>query len=371
MKFIKNGSVLSIADVEETYESMPKGVWLLKRNLSGFFFQEKENFSLPSKIYGDHSIISRWKKSWEHNSSKNMGILLSGIKGSGKTITAQKFCNEMDVPVIIINEAFVGTEFIDFLSNKEIGEAIVFIDEFEKIYSEQDQNDILSLMDGLYQTRLIFLLTINKFNINEYLINRLGRIKYRKHYDSLDSSVVSEVIDDMLVNKQYKESIYDFFDQLGTTTYDILVNMIKEINLFDQDALECAKHLNLKREPRFYNIKEIYEGIEYECHGHIVSSFTEDFEFEIRRTMSGKEAVDKIYIFRREYNDNLNAMDIPEEEKEKSFKELPWNGWELYLDSSNCNIIKNNDKSYTLINDNYPNHSFIFTPSYIKTNLAF
>lgn len=87
--------------------------------------------------------------------------------------------------------------------------------------------------------------------------------------------------------------------------------------------------------------------------------------------MSGKEAVDKIYISRREYNDNLNAMDIPEEEKEKSFKELPWNGWELYLDSSNCNIIKNNDKSYTLINDNYPNHSFIFTPSYIKTNLAF
>ena len=288
MSIIKQGSQYTFADITASYELLPKGVYLMKQDQQGnFYLTQKEDFVMPKKIYGDHSITKRWLKSYNENSEKNMGIILSGIKGSGKTITAQQFCIQSGLPVIIINEPFSGQNFIDFLTNPKLGKCIIFIDEFEKIYPDNGRdstnaNELLSLMDGNFPTRLIFLLTVNEFRINEYLVNRLNRIKYRKHYEDLDDSVVSEVIEDLLINKAHTDSIYQFFDRINMCTFDLLVNIIKEMNLFGEDAISYGKHLNLKSENKYYEVFEIFKGKEYQC--NTITVCAGETELEIERT---------------------------------------------------------------------------------------
>lgn len=286
----QSGNNFYLLDITKTYDKLPIGVYSLCFNdkTGDFYLKEKPNFVLPSKVYGDHSIIHRWLKSYEVNSHKNMGIILSGLKGSGKTITAQKFCIESKKPVIIIGDAFVGADFVNFLTNPVFSESIIFIDEFEKIYNlntSRDDNpskDLLTLMDGTFQTKLIFLLTVNTFNLNDYFVNRLNRIKYRKDYTDLDQSVVDEVIEDLLVNKEHKESIIKFFETINICTFDLLVNVINEMNLFNEDAITIGKYLNLKAEDKTYDVFELFEGKEYPCYGITLTGNTKNIEIERR-----------------------------------------------------------------------------------------
>lgn len=284
---IQNNGIFRIADITSTTDKLQKGVYLLNFDPDqGYYLSLKEDFKLPKKIYGDHSIIDRWITSFENNTEKNLGIILSGLKGTGKTITAQKFCMETDLPVIIINAAWKGPGFVDFITNPVLGKCIIFVDEFEKIYDIQKDpdcsRDLLSIMDGQYPTNLIFLLTVNNFKINEFLINRLNRVKYRKHYDNLEDDVVNEVIEDLLIDKNHKDSIFDFFDTIGMCTFDLLVNIIKEMNLFNEDAITCGKHLNLEIEPNWYRITEHFGNEDFDCASKKLTLHG-DTEIEIRR----------------------------------------------------------------------------------------
>lgn len=284
MAVIQTNTEFRFANITGSYNKLPVGVYSLRYDgrANEYYLTKQEDFQLPSKVYGNHDIIHRWIRSYEQNSSKNMGIILSGIKGGGKTITAQKFCIESKRPVIVINEPFEGADFISFLTNPELGEAIIFIDEFEKVFDQEryyDKNkarDLLTLMDGTYQTRLIFLLTVNTYNLSDFFVNRLNRVKYRKDYIDLEQSVIDEVIQDLLINKSHAESIKVFFDKINMCTFDLLVNLIKEMNLFNEDALEVGKHLNLRSEPRKYYVSEEYNGKEYRCRDLMMSPDTKE-----------------------------------------------------------------------------------------------
>lgn len=282
------GSIIRMVDINKRSEQLEKGVYLLDVDMSGFYLVEKENFELPKKIYGEHNIINRWKTSFEENTEKNMGIILSGIKGSGKTITAQKFCMETDLPVILITQPYKGTAFVDFITNKVLGKCIIFIDEYEKVYDlDKDStisNDLLSIMDGQYPTKLIFLLTVNTFNINPYLINRLNRLKYKKEYTSLEDDVIEAVIDDMLIHKEHKDSILEVFEVLNMTTFDLLVNIIKEVNLFNEPAHICASHLNLEITPAYYKIEELLPNGGSSIVGYRFCKFDEDETINVYRS---------------------------------------------------------------------------------------
>jgi hypothetical protein len=284
MAVIQTNNEFRFANISNSYTKLPLGVYLLRfdSRTNEYYLTKQEDFSLPPKVYGNHDVIYRWLTSYKNNSHKNMGIILSGIKGGGKTITAQKFCVESKLPVIVINEPFEGADFINFLINPELGESIILIDEFEKVFDQEryyDKNkarDLLTLMDGTYQTRLIFLLTVNTYNLSDYFVNRLNRVKYRKDYIDLEQSVIDDVIDDMLINKEHRDSIRVFFEKINMCTFDLLVNLIKEMNLFNEDALEVGKYLNLRSEPKKYYVSEEYGGKEYRCREIMLSPDTKE-----------------------------------------------------------------------------------------------
>jgi len=342
MSVIQSGNRFSFEDVSNTYSKLPAGNYILKYDpRTGYYLNKKEDFDLPKKVYGDHSIVDRWLKSWEVNSSKNLGIILAGVKGSGKTITAQKFCVDSNLPVIIVNEPFHGSDFIDFLTSPKLGECIIFLDEFEKIYSNRDmQFDMLSLMDGNYSTSLIFLLTVNEERLNDYLVNRLNRIKYRKSYGDLEFDVMEEVIEDMLINKDHKQSIFDFFDKVNMRTFDLLTNLIKEMNLFNEDAIQCGMHLNLKPESKMYNVYEVFDGVEHEC--YVTEWQPGDDEFQIHRKSLDYLPVITDKRTRAEAEDDRMYEALSEQvSPANSNKETKkWFNWEIELDIEDCEIIR-------------------------------
>ena len=219
-----------------------------------------DDFVLPNKIYGDTSIINRWLKGYT-NTNKNTGIVLSGIKGSGKTLLSKKLAIDSGLPVIIIDKPFDSSDFVSFITNPEFGNVCIFIDEFEKVYNrESNTTPLLSILDGAFNTHNLFVFTCNEMYTNEYLNNRPSRIKYRSHFESLDSAIVDEVIDDLLINKQHSESIKKVLEQIGITTFDLLITLIKEVDLFNESAIEVVRYLNVKRDSFQVTVDEIWKG---------------------------------------------------------------------------------------------------------------
>lgn len=275
MPIIQNNKVYTIGNITGSHDKLPVGNYALQFDESKgqFFLTQQIDFKLPSKLYGDFKFIDRWIKSYEHNSAKNLGILLSGTKGTGKTVAAQLFCQKMNKPVIFITEAYNGPGFEAFISDPHFSESIIFIDEFEKVYRrDEESNSLLTLMDGMYHTKLIFLLTANDpSSINNKLKNRLNRIKYHKVYNRLEPETVSEIVDDLLVKTHHRESVNKFIETFDMITMDVLTSVIREVNLFDEDAITCAKYLNLIEEPEYYKIIVNYKGVDYKCDGQFVN----------------------------------------------------------------------------------------------------
>lgn len=101
---------------------------------------------------------------------------------------------------------------IEFLSGIE-GDCILFLDEFEKNFSESDST-ILQIMDGVYNSkyRKVFLLTTNA--INENMVGRPSRIRYVKEFGNLDLKVVNEYLDDALQVPEARQDLLDFIDYI-------------------------------------------------------------------------------------------------------------------------------------------------------------
>ena len=176
---------------------VPKNYLFNFDSFGNCWLEDIEEFKMPEKIYDiDTDMRKIFKKSFVHNDT-NLGILLTGNKGQGKSITAKLLCQEMNLPVIILNKQIpIDVGFITFLKNIE-QDYILFIDEFEKLFkvnrsNNGDKNDyhsqesFLSFMDGVITTehKIMFLLTTNE-HVNEFLINRPSRIKFLKEYEEL------------------------------------------------------------------------------------------------------------------------------------------------------------------------------------------
>ena len=144
-----------------------------------------EVFDIQGKIYGD--TVKRAERilySFMDRPS-GTGVMLTGEKGSGKTLLAKMLSfkgYEQDIPTIVINQPWCGEAFNAFIQSIE-QPVIVLFDEFEKVYDQDDQEQMLTLLDGVYPSKKLFVLTCNdKWRVNAHMRNRPGRIFYSMEY---------------------------------------------------------------------------------------------------------------------------------------------------------------------------------------------
>lgn len=242
-----------------------------------------ENFNFEFKVYGlETKFIDHVMTTFE-NTSGNLGVLLNGTKGTGKTVCAKILANKMNLPVIIVPRNMEGLqEFVSKISS----DVILFFDEFEKSFDRNDST-ILTIMDGVYNSghRKIFLLTTNQLYINDNLIGRPSRIRYKKTFGNLSVETIKEYLEDNLIDKSKSNQILEFVDSLSISTIDILKSIVEEINIHKCGLSEFKKWINV--DPAKFSWKFWYRRVDSD--DDIYGTYTlEDFKRELKEIPKDK-----------------------------------------------------------------------------------
>lgn len=196
-----------------------------------------DKFEFPGKVYnlGCESLKKRIRKVWEsdifQSGNKNLGVILNGVKGGGKSWFAKVMCNEYDLPVVIVDSSFDGA-ILGFIQSLTF-ECIVLIDEAEKTFKKGEEDEILlKLIDGIYnESRKLYILTTNTLDVNPNLLGRPGRIRYIQEFKNLPTSVIEEYIKDNLIDQTKRDKVIAKVDLLEISTIDILKCIIDEVNI--------------------------------------------------------------------------------------------------------------------------------------------
>lgn len=253
---MKSNEVLNIAWLEannvfkkvasgfKTLQAIPKGVYDIGFNPGEGWFLTRtvDSFSFNYKVYGLESEFCDHVIKTFLNTKGNLGVLLNGIKGTGKTVTAKVLANKLNLPVIIVKDmGGMNQDMIEFLNGFNF-DAVLFLDEFEKNFSQNDST-ILQIMDGVYSIgyRKVFLLTTNELRVNENLLGRPSRIRYVKKFSNLSLDIVKEYLNDNLINKEYTNDLINYIDTLKYSTIDILKSVVEEVNIHGIDVFGKIK----------------------------------------------------------------------------------------------------------------------------------
>lgn len=244
----------------------------------------KDDFKLPSKIYGDvESKVSRIIKTYDSRSDA-LGVLLTGIKGSGKTLLIKKlsqtFINNKKLPVILITESYIGDGFLNFINS--LGECVLVFDEFGKTYKNEEQSQLLSLFDGVNSTkkRLILLSENSKWNVNSYFIGRPSRIYYHYHYNSIGREVIQDYCKDRNVPDTIIQDILKTFHSIEDFNFDILQTIIDEYNIHqDENVYKMLSHLNIDFKSDFGKVLKLTKIIMKEDKKEREIKFKEKMKF--------------------------------------------------------------------------------------------
>lgn len=219
-----------------------------------------DSFKFDYKIYnfGGQNMFDKIRKIWESDlyveNNKNLGLIYNGTKGTGKTVSAKLLCNELKMPVILVNHTYDGL-ILDFIQSLEF-ECIIFIDEAEKTFTGNEQEILLKMIDGVYnKSRKLYILTTNTLSVNENLISRPGRIRYVQEFGNLDPEAVNMYIEDNLIDKTKRDHVLEQVDLLEISTIDILKAIVDEVNILGD--IDDNSNLNIPKARYCYDVLKL------------------------------------------------------------------------------------------------------------------
>ena len=270
---------LPVDTYEAAFDPQTGDAWLVRKPGMA------DEINVTTKIYGNAEAIAEhaidaWKRRQKHT-----GILLSGVYGSGKTITAQLIANNAmqgeQVPVVYVGVECVSIPVLKMLGNITTRCVIIF-DELDK-YGPADsyspnawalEANLLYLLDGCTLNDHLYIITANHLSrLPNGLLNRPGRVLYHWTHGYLDSEEIREVCEDRGVPEQHIKSMCKLNSVAPVLTYDTLNALITECKEFDMDPVEAFSYLNIcatmeDNRAYMYDLTFVYNGVTYPSGSH-------------------------------------------------------------------------------------------------------
>lgn len=268
MSWIQTGNTYrsAVGDVFNV-ESLPKGIYDIDfAPFTGWSITKTaDEFTFNYKIYDLETDFINHVITAFNNCESNLGVLMYGTRGSGKSASAKIICNKINLPIFVIKpiQDMSTSNLIDYISTFNF-DCVFLFDEFEKNFSKED-SAILSIMDGVYTSkyRRLFILTTNNLSVNENLLSRPSRIRYLKEFGNLSLDAINNYLDDNLSKENYehKDEIISYIDTLEISTIDILKCIVDEIRIFGYDEfIKSKKFFNTKTNSYNYYIRyEVFD----------------------------------------------------------------------------------------------------------------
>lgn len=265
MNIVKVGTNYQVyGDGLQTYKRLPSNTYSVEfSKMQGFFLSERSSLEVKEeKVYGDHERkVEKVLNSFKHF-NRNLGVILSGQKGIGKSLFARMLAIkalERNIPLLIVDSYNPGIG--SFISSIE-QEIIVLFDEFEKTFVSEDrdgaspQTEMLPVFDGMDSGKKLFVITCNETrNLSSYLLNRPGRFHYHFTISTPSPVEIEEYLHDKL-KEQYYFNIEKIVNLSLYTeiTYDCLRAISFELNS-GYSLQETLNDLNItKMGSPFYTI---------------------------------------------------------------------------------------------------------------------
>lgn len=304
-------------------DKLEPGNYEVEEEKGNFLLSKINNFEVPDKVYGNLEQDSDFYVNAFKRGNKNLGILLNGEKGSGKSLLGALICQKLNIPVLCINRAYSGPGFISFINNVT-QPIVIMIDEFDKIYTEPlynydgdkttetDQTALLKLMDAANVSNKLFILTSNKSRVSEYMINRPSRIRYKQLFGKLTDEEILEVLEHRL-NKDLVRFIPEFIE-LSSIFFgfnlDTLMTITDEVNFHKISPKVLVKRMNLVPESESFEVVLTEDSKEYSTNRIVDFNPMEDANIPYLCFSSAEKNVkdNKEKEFYREINSNVNSV---------------------------------------------------------------
>lgn len=226
----------------KVYDLLIKTVWgerVTKFELNG-------EMNLPPTVYQtkkDKLFIDRVLKNFNSSDKNTTGVLLTGDKGTGKSVTAKVLAEKAKLPIIVINPDLEEKYLEEFFKEFDTPVCILF-DEVDKNFSTQK---MLTFLDGMHKTakKLVVMTANDEDGLSHFIKNRCSRIRYYRHYSMKDDArEYAELICDSK-NIDNKEEVVDFIvNNIKYPSIDNISSFIDEViftkdwNLSLQEVLE-------------------------------------------------------------------------------------------------------------------------------------
>lgn len=264
MKAISQGNnVYDIFDDSlKVYDQLPAQAYVVRfSERKGFFLEKYADIEITeTKVYGVHNAKIQKVMTAFKEMPRNLGVILSGDKGIGKSLFAKMLSKEAinnQIPVIIVDTYVNGiASYIESIEQ----EVMVLFDEFDKTFGEvrakdgesSPQSNLLTLFDGISAGKKMFVITCNELrSLNSYLINRPGRFHYHFRFEYPSAAEIKLYLKDKVKSEFHNEidNVVAFAAKVNLN-YDCLRSIAFELNhgLTFSEAISDLNIINMNAE---------------------------------------------------------------------------------------------------------------------------